>query len=101
MSKVLNEVGTVTKCDFTEPPMYNVVFLNDDVTTVDFVEHVLITYFGKSNKEAKEIVDEINNNNRSVVGTFYRDVALTKASFVVSLAKKNNFPFQVITEEVN
>lgn len=101
MSKVLNETNTVIKYDFAEPPMHNVVFLNDDVTTVDFVEHVLVTYFGKSNQAARQIVDEINNNNRSIVGTFYRDVAQTKADLVMNLAKKNNFPFQVITEEVN
>lgn len=100
MSNTQNVSITKDRLKFAEPPMHNVVFLNDDVTTVQFVEYVLMHHFGKSKKQAEQIVDQINNTDRAIVGTYYLDIAKTKANLVIELARENNFPFQVITEEV-
>lgn len=87
------------KTNIQEPRMYHVVFLNDNKTTVEFVEEVLMRYFGKTRQQAAAIIDQINNDQRAIAGTFYEDVALTKANIVINLARQNNYPFQVITEE--
>lgn len=100
MSQMQNESVIKDRYMYAEPPMYNVVFLDDDVTTVQFVEAVLIHHFGKSKKQAKQIVDTINTAHRAVVGTFYQDIAETKAKLVIDIARENNYPFQAITEEV-
>ena len=85
---------------YEEPRMYDVIFLNDDVTTEDFVVAVLIKYFGKTLDESIEIVDTINEEDMAVVGTYYRDVAETKAQIVRDSARAEKFPFQVTTKEV-
>lgn len=100
MAKTQNESITKNKHEYAEPKMYNVVFLNDDVTTVEFVVEVLLTHFNKSEREASAIVDLINNEDRAIVGTYYHDVADAKANLVMQKAKASNYPFQVTIEEV-
>ena len=100
MSQTQNESITKNKYDFSEPHMYNVVFLNDDVTTVAFVKAVLFEHFDKTPREAKDIVDLINNEGRAIVGTYYRDIADAKMNIVKQKARAENYPFQVIIEEV-
>lgn len=87
------------KTEVQEPRMFHVVFLNDNKTTVEFVEAVLMRYFSKTRQQAAVIIDQINNDQRAIAGTFYEDIALTKADIVINLARQNNYPFQVITEE--
>lgn len=100
MAQTQGEITTKNKYDFTEPSMYNVVFLNDDVTTVDFVVNVLLMHFNKTRKEAEDIVDLINNDDRAIVGTYHKDVADAKMNIVMQKAKAESYPFQVIIEEV-
>ncbi len=100
MANTQKETTTKNKYDFKEPSMYNVVFLNDDVTTVEFVMDVLFSHFNKTKKEASEIVDLINQKDRAIVGTYYFDIADAKANIVMQKAKAENYPFKVITEEV-
>ena len=100
MAQVQNESITKNRYDFSEPRLYNVVFLNDDVTTVEFVVEVLLSHFNKTRKEASDIVDLINNEDRAIVGTYYQDVADSKANIVMQKARAEHYPFKVITEEV-
>ena len=96
------ETIELTKDDvkIQEPSLYNVVFLNDNVTTVQFVEVVLMKYFGKTKSEATEIIDRINNEDRAIAGVYYEDIAETKAELVRNAAKHCNYPFRVVVEEV-
>ena len=48
MTMTISEIKTVTKekLKIDEPSMYNVIFLNDEVTTFEFVMKVLKQIFG-------------------------------------------------------
>ena len=43
----------------TKPPYYNVILLNDDFTTMEFVIQVLIIFFKMTNNKAKNVMLKI------------------------------------------
>jgi ATP-dependent Clp protease adaptor protein ClpS len=92
---VKERVETVRK----EPTPYNVVLLNDDYTTMEFVVSVLTSVFQKSPAEAYQIMMLVHVKGRGIAGVYPWEVAETKASTVVQLAKEAGFPLQAVTEE--
>ncbi|MBI3203603.1 MAG: ATP-dependent Clp protease adaptor ClpS [Myxococcales bacterium] len=77
---------------------YNVVFHNDDYTTMEFVIHVLMQFFHKAETEATQIMLEVHHRGFGVVGAFTRDIAETKAEQVIEYAKKHGHPLRVTAE---
>ena len=82
-----------------EPPMYKVLLLNDDYTTMDFVIMVLEVVFHKDNQEATRIMLKVHQEGHGVAGVFTRDVAETKIAIVHDLAHKNEHPLKCSIEK--
>jgi len=80
------------------PPMYRVLFHNDDYTTRDFVIAVLMRFFYKTETEATQVMLHIHHNGRGVAGIFPRDVAETKKAQVETLARDYEFPLRLSLE---
>lgn len=80
--------------------MYNVIMHNDDVTTMDFVVMVLRRIFRKSEEDAETIMMKIHNEGQAVVGTYFKDIAQSKANYTMALARKNGFPLMLTIEEI-
>ena len=83
-----------------EPKLYNVILLNDDYTTMEFVMHVLETLFQKSPAEAYRIMMHVHRNGRGLAGVYTYEVAETKAQNVASLASEAGYPLRATIEEV-
>jgi ATP-dependent Clp protease adaptor protein ClpS len=77
-------------------PLWDVVLLNDDYTTMEFVIEVLESYFDCSLEKALLLMVEIHENGRGVVGTYTRDIAETKASVVMHEAQLAGYPLQAV-----
>ena len=88
-----------TQFKLKEPPMYNVIMHNDDVTTMDFVVYVLVKIFRKSEQDAETTMLKIHNEGSAIVGTYSQDIAQSKANYTMNLAKANNFPLKLTIEE--
>lgn len=84
----------------TPPQKWNVVFLNDDVTPIDFVIEVMVTIFAKDKYEAKALTRQIEKNGRGVVGTYTLDIAETKLSRTKQAALDGGFPLACNLERV-
>ena len=84
---------------FKEPSQWHVVMHNDDVTTMDFVVMVLERVFKKSKADAERIMLKIHNEGEAVVGTYYKDIAVSKAKYTMALAKQNGSPLKLSLEE--
>ena len=82
-----------------EPTLYQVVLLNDDYSTMDFVIEVLEGVFQKSPAEAYRIMMQVHVNGRGVAGIYPWEIAETKAEKVLSLAKGAGFPLRAVVEE--
>ena len=82
-----------------EPKRYNVILLNDDYTTMEFVLQILETLFQKSPAEAYRIMMHVHRNGRGLAGVYTFEVAETKADKVATLAAEAGFPLRAIIEE--
>ncbi len=96
-----HEAGTATKTQpkVKRPPVYKVLLLNDDYTTMEFVVHVLQKFFQKSFDEATRIMLHVHMKGLAVCGFYPREIAETKVTQVVDYARKNEYPLQCTMEE--
>jgi len=82
-----------------QPPLFNVVLLNDDYTTMEFVVEVLESVFQKSPAEAYRIMMNVHLHGRGIAGTYPWEVADTKVETVIGLARQAGFPLKAVAEE--
>jgi ATP-dependent Clp protease adaptor protein ClpS len=91
-------VDSKTDVEVDEPPMYKVMLLNDDYTTMDFVVEVLVYVFKKPPDEATLIMLNVHRKGVGVCGTYPYEIAETKVNLVENLARENGFPLKCIME---
>ncbi|HLM71057.1 MAG TPA: ATP-dependent Clp protease adapter ClpS [Polyangiaceae bacterium] len=77
---------------------YKVVLHNDDYTTMEFVVHVLMKFFHKSETEATHIMLSVHHKGHGVAGLYTKDVAETKVAQVQDYAKENSMPLRLTVE---
>lgn len=82
-----------------DPKLYNVILLNDDYTTMEFVLEILEGLFQKSPAEAFRIMMHVHRNGRGLAGVYTWEVAETKADAVAVLAGKAGYPLRATIEE--
>ena len=92
---VITEAKPKTK----RPPMYKVMLLNDDYTPMEFVVHVLQRFFNKDINEATEIMLHVHQNGVGICGVFTFEVAETKVTQVIDLARQHQHPLQCTMEK--
>jgi len=91
--------AVVEKQRLSSPNKYMVIFLNDNVTPMEYVIQVLLTFFGKTPEEANAITLEVHEKGRSVAGAYSYEVAEQKCIETVTDARKHNYPLDVVMEE--
>lgn len=97
--KSINITITADRPKVKRPPLYKVIMLNDDFTPMEFVVHVLKSYFRKSEEEATQIMLHVHQRGVGVCGIYTYEVAETKASQVMDLSRKNQHPLQLQLEK--
>ena len=87
--------ATKEKLELKEPDKYDVVFLNDEVTTVEFVIKVLKNIFHKTTEQSVTITEHIHKKGKGVVGTYLYEIAEQKGIETTLLAREEGYPLQV------
>lgn len=87
------------KKQLKEPNLYKVVFLNDDVTPMDFVVSLLVELFKHSEQTAYAITIKIHEEGSGVVGTYSYEMAEQKSLEAINLSRDNGFPLKIKIEE--
>lgn len=82
-----------------KPAMYKVLMLNDDYTPMEFVIHVLERYFNKSTEAATQIMLHVHQRGVGMCGVYTLEVAETKVTQVMDLAKQHQHPLQCTIEK--
>ena len=77
------------------PSMYDVIFLNDDYTPMDFVIHILMSLFGHDELTAQNVTHRIHDNGQGVAGSYFLEIAEQKASEATLMSRQNEFPLQI------
>jgi ATP-dependent Clp protease adaptor protein ClpS len=80
------------------PDDYNVILLNDNYTTMEFVVDILMLVFHKEEAEATRIMLDVHRKNKGLVGRYSYDIAATKVEQVKQLADKYGYPLQCVIE---
>ena len=85
--------------DIKIPKRFRVIMHNDDFTTMEFVVAILSDIFNKSIEEANKIMIEVHKNGKGIAGIYPYDIAISKASKAMAIAKEEGFPFKLTVEE--
>jgi ATP-dependent Clp protease adaptor protein ClpS len=80
------------------PPPYKVLFHNDDYTTQEFVEQVLIAVFNHDPESAHRIMLHVHMRGVGVAGIYPYEIAETKAKRTMELAREAEYPLLVTVE---
>ena len=82
-----------------KPSMYKVIMLNDDYTPMEFVVMVLEKFFSKTHDEATHIMLHVHQRGVGLCGVFTYEVAETKVTQVMDLARQHQHPLQCTLEK--
>ena len=94
-SNGLGDTGTVVledKPDLKEPPMYQVVLLNDDFTPMEFVVYILQSIFGYEHERSTQIMLAVHTKGKGVCGIFPKEIAEMKSHEINEMARANEHP---------
>ena len=91
---------TITRTEITYPNRYNVVFINDDFTPMDFVVQLLIEVFNKTLEEAKDITLQIHEKGKGIAGSYNYELAEQKKAEAVAISRNNGHPLTILVEKI-
>ena len=87
-----------TKTNIQPPSLFNVIYMNDNVTTMEFVVESLKNIFHHTEESAMEITMKIHENGSSVVSTLPYEIAEQKGVEATLLARNNGLPLNIKLE---
>jgi ATP-dependent Clp protease adaptor protein ClpS len=80
------------------PPLYRVLLHNDDYTTQEFVDWVLVNVFKHDAETAHRIMLNVHMHGVGVAGIYPLEIAESKVHKTMSLAREAEFPLLCTTE---
>lgn len=81
-----------------EPPMFKVVYLNDNQTSMEFVVESLIEFFNYQQETAEKITVDIHETGSAVVAVLPYELAEQKGVEVTLSARAQQYPLQIKLE---
>lgn len=99
MSEIQTKIKTNTKV--TQPPMFKVIYINDDTTSMEFVVDSLIEHFEYTPDTAEAITVDIHEQGQAVVAILPYEIAEQKGIEITVAARTVGFPLQIKLEPSN
>ena len=93
-------VSKTSKKKSKTPKRFDVILLNDDYTTMEFVVEVLRRFFHKELLVSEAIMLKIHIDGEAVCGTYSYDVAQTKVTQVIDFSRQNEQPLMCVLREL-
>lgn len=81
--------------------MFRVVYLNDNVTTQEFVVESLVDHFEYNEETAFQITMDIHEEGSACVAVLPFEIAEQKGLEVTATARAQNYPLQIKLEPEN
>jgi len=97
-TKVVAKTKPTPNFDLKEPLQYKVIYINDEVTTMEFVIMSLITVFNHSPEMAQSLCDEVHEKGAGTAAIMPYEMAEQKGVEVTQLARNAGFPLQIKLE---
>ena len=93
-------VSKTSKKKLKTPKRFDVILLNDDYTTMEFVVEILRRFFYKEFQAAEAIMLKIHIDGEAVCGAYSYDVAQTKVTQVIDYSRQNKHPLMCVLREL-
>lgn len=84
--------------DIKEPPLFKIIYLNDNATTMEFVIESLMNFFDYTPDTAVKITQDIHEEGSAVVAVLPYEIAEQKGIEVTVCARSQNMPLQIKLE---
>ena len=81
-----------------EPPLFKIIYINDEVTSMEFVVNSLIEYFNYNPDTAGTITQSIHEQGSAVVAVLPYEIAEQKGIEVTLEARAQGYPLQIKVE---
>jgi ATP-dependent Clp protease adaptor protein ClpS len=98
MSKTETKVKIKPNLGLIEPPLFRIIYLNDDVTTMEFVVSTLVEYFNYNEDTALTITKDIHDKGSAVVAVLPYEIAEQRGIEVTLEARSQGYPLQIKVE---
>jgi len=104
LGDIMTTVDTAVKIDekiekqVKEPSRYKVIFVNDDVTPVDWVIELLQVVFKHDYDSSEQITMQIHNEGSGIAGVYSYEIAEQKVVEATSMSRSNGFPLIIEIE---
>ena len=81
-----------------EPPLFKIIYINDDITPMEFVIGTLVEYFDYNADTALGITSDIHEGGSAVVAILPYEIAEQRGIEVTLDARAKGFPLLVKVE---
>ena len=81
-----------------EPPMFKVIYINDETTPMEFVVSSLVEYFDYTVQLANEKTKEVHESGAAAVAVLPYEIAEQKGIEVTMSARTNGYPLMIKIE---
>lgn len=98
MAQTESKVTIKPNLKISEPPMFKVIYMNDNQTTMEFVVTSLIEHFDYTLDTATNITTGIHESGSAVVAVLPYEIAEQKGIEVTLDARNQGYPLQVKVE---
>ena len=98
MGKAVTKTRPQPNFDLKDPPLYRGIYINDEVTTMEFVVETLVTIFNYSPESAHDLTMKVHEDGSAIVAVLPYEMAEQKGVEVTQLARNNGFPLAVKLE---
>src|SRR5689334_9726762 len=95
---ILPEIEIIEETETEFEPLYRVIVHNDDITPMDFVVHVLKTFFHQSNEKAAEIMLAAHFYGTAYVQTLPKSEAEARIKKAHGAAELEGYPLHFSME---
>ena len=98
----MSQQDVITRVDINhslkEPPLFKVIYLNDDGTTMEFVVNSLMNFFDYTPDTAVKITQDIHEAGSAIVAVLPYEIAEQKGIEVTMSARTENMPLRIQIE---
>ena len=98
MSKTETKIKIKPNLALSEPPLFKIIYINDNVTSMEFVVGSLIDYFNYNQDTASSITHSIHEEGSAVVAVLPYEIAEQKGIEVTLDARSQGFPLLIKVE---
>lgn len=94
----LIQTTTRPQIEVTEPPMFRVIYINDNTTAMEFVIDSLMEHFHYTTEDAEQMTINIHQSGSAIVAVLPYEIAEQKGIEITVSARSAGYPLQIKLE---